>query len=69
MTKLHVVIIPNSSKNKLVSKGDIWKIKIAAPPEKGKANEELLKFLKKKLNIRAKIEKGSRSREKLLKIL
>lgn len=69
MSKLKVIITPNSSKNEIISKGEIWKIKIAAPPEKGKANEELLKFLKKSLKIKAKIVKGSKSREKLLEIL
>ena len=69
MPKLHVVITPNSSKNEVISKGEIWKIKIAAPPEKGKANEELLKFLKKEFKIKAKIVKGSKSREKVLEIL
>lgn len=69
MTKLRVVISPNSAKNEIVSKGDVWKIRISAPPEKGKANEELLKFLKKTLKIKAKIVKGSRSREKVLEIL
>jgi len=67
--KLRVNIIPNSSKNEIISKGKIWKIRIAAPPEKGKANEELLKFLKKTQKIRARIVKCSRSREKILEIL
>ena len=69
MTKQRAVVMPNSARNEVVSKGEIWKIKITAPPEKGKANEELLKFLKKNLGIKAKIVKGSKSREKILEIL
>jgi uncharacterized protein len=44
---LRVKVIPRSAKTEIVgtmSDGTL-KIKIAAPPEKGKANEELIHFL------------------------
>ena len=67
---LRVTVIPNASKNEIISnKNNILKIKLKAVPQKGKANEELLKFLKKELGIKARIVKGLTSREKLLEIL
>ena len=67
---LRVTVIPNASKNEIISnKNNILKVKLKAVPQKGKANEELLKFLKKELGIKARIVKGLTSREKLLEIL
>ena len=67
---MRVTVIPNASKNEIISnKNNILKIKLKAVPQKGKANEELLKFLKKELGIKARIVKGLTSREKLLEIL
>lgn len=70
--KYTVKIIPKSSKTEIIERGDDFlKIKLCAIPEKGKANEVLIKFLSKhfktaKSNIR--IIKGSKSREKTILI-
>jgi uncharacterized protein len=46
------LIKPNSAKNSIVGIfGDMIKVKICAPPEKGKANKELLEFLSALLKI------------------
>lgn len=46
-------IVPGSSRTSIEGVlDDMLKIKIAAPPEKGKANKELISFLAKKLNIK-----------------
>lgn len=77
---LRVKIIPRSPQNEII--GEIknflnsqnplpLKIKIKAPPEKGKANAELIKFLSLKLNLPQEnfsIVSGQTSRIKLLKI-
>jgi uncharacterized protein (TIGR00251 family) len=44
---LRVKVIPRSAKTEIVGPmaDGTLKIKIAAPPEKGKANEELIRFL------------------------
>lgn len=67
-----VKITPNSRMNRVVGfEEDILKIKIKAPPEKGKANKELINFLAKKLKIAKssiKILTGQTSRLKKLKI-
>lgn len=48
-------IVPGSSKTAVVGTlDDMIKIKVAAPPEKGKANQCLIAFLAKKLGLRKK---------------
>ena len=44
------------------------RISIKAAPEKGKANQELVKFLSKLLKKKVMIIKGLKNREKILKI-
>ncbi len=46
-------IVPGSSKTALAGMLDgMLKIKISAPPEKGKANQSLIEFLAKKLGVK-----------------
>lgn len=47
----------------------IYKIKVAAQPIRGKANEELLKYLRKTLNLSdAQIVSGGRDKVKLIRL-
>ncbi|HVT81811.1 MAG TPA: DUF167 domain-containing protein [Phycisphaerae bacterium] len=49
---LHVKVVPNSSRTALAGTlGDALKIKIAQPPESGKANRALLAYLAELLEI------------------
>ena len=67
---LKVKVTPNSAKTEIKStENGILKIALAAPPEKGKANKELLKFFKKEYDIKAVIKSGAASRKKVLEIL
>lgn len=63
--RLTVKVVPGSSRTEVVGAyGDMLKIKVAAPPEKGKANKALLEFLAKQLGIRKNelhIESGQTS--------
>jgi hypothetical protein len=67
-----VKITAGASKNEIVGKyGDALKIKIAAAPEKGKANGELIRFLAKKFNLpanRVRIVKGLSSPQKIIEV-
>jgi len=69
---LKVYLQPKSSKNEIVGAyRDGIKIKVTAPPVEGKANEVLIRFLAKELNVSPSsidILKGHHSREKTLKI-
>lgn len=50
---LRVKVIPKSSRTELaaVLPDGTWKVKVAAAPEKGKANQALCEFIAKKLNV------------------
>ena len=69
---INVKVKPNSSKNEIIRISDqIFNIKTTVSPEKGKANEAVIKLLSKyfktaKSNI--EIIAGKASREKLFKI-
>jgi uncharacterized protein (TIGR00251 family) len=72
-TYLRVKVIPKSSKNEMVeTMGDgTLKIRIAAPPEKGKANAELIRFLSQHLKVdktQISIISGKSDALKLIKI-
>ncbi len=76
MALIKVKVKPQASATKFkgildLNGGKILKIDVAAPPEKGKANEELIKFLAKKLKVQKgeiAIKSGATSREKQLEI-
>ena len=71
-SKLSVHVSPNASKNEIVSFEDgLLRVRIAAPPVKGKANAELVAFLAKALGLKKSqvtIVKGASSRDKLVSI-
>jgi uncharacterized protein len=50
---INVKVIPKSSKTELagVQPDGTWRVKVAAPPEKGKANQALCEFLAKHLGV------------------
>jgi uncharacterized protein (TIGR00251 family) len=69
---LKVYLQPKSSKNEIVGAyRDGIKVKVTAPPVEGKANEAVIRFLAKELNVSPsciEILKGHHSREKILRI-
>jgi uncharacterized protein (TIGR00251 family) len=68
--RISVRVIPNAPRNQVASQSDgVWKIKVAAPPQKGKANQELLEFLARKLALKRScvlLEKGQTARHKIV---
>jgi uncharacterized protein (TIGR00251 family) len=70
---LKIKVIPKSPKNEIVGQmaDGTLKIRIAAPPEKGRANEELRSFLAGQYNVPAAnvtILSGATSQTKLVRI-
>lgn len=73
---LRIKVIPKSAKNEITDimegpDGPTVKIRIKAAPEKGKANQELIKFLAKELDTpkdSIRIISGKTDQLKLLKI-
>jgi uncharacterized protein (TIGR00251 family) len=51
--RLSVKVVPKSSRNEIVEvqADGTWRIKIAAAPEKGKANAELCEFLAREFGV------------------
>jgi len=66
-------VVPGSSRTNISGLlGGMLKIKISAPPEKGKANQSLLKFLAKQLGVKGKdvnIISGQTSPVKQIQVL
>ncbi len=71
-TKISVKVQPNAGRNEIVGLVEgVWKIKIGAPPDKGKANKELLDFLSEVLNIRKdclNLVRGQTSHNKTIEV-
>ena len=67
-----VQVQPNASQNKITRfEQGVWYLKVAAPPIKGRANQELLKFLSDILGVSKSsltIEKGMTTKRKLIAI-
>ncbi|MDF2578090.1 MAG: hypothetical protein K0S74_1574 [Chlamydiales bacterium] len=70
---LSVKVIPQAHRNELIGwEQECLKVRIAAPPEKGKANDSLLRFLAAKLDVRLSqisIESGDTNKRKRLSIV
>lgn len=72
MINILVKVIPNAHKNSLEGYQEgVLKVRVHAPPDKGKANDELIAFLAKSLNLpksNLKIISGHSSRLKRIEI-
>jgi uncharacterized protein (TIGR00251 family) len=70
--RISVHVNPNARQNKVVGfQNGLLKVMIAAPPTRGKANQELLRFLSDLLRISKSnlaIEKGATSKKKTIAI-
>lgn len=70
--RLAVKVVPGSSRDQIVGwLGNALKIKVAAPPDKGRANEAVVELLAKKLGISPndiQIQSGHASPSKVLTI-
>ena len=69
---LTITVLPRGSQNQIISESDDHiKIKLTASPVKGKANQELIKFLAKKFKVaqsNIEIIKGLKARKKVVRI-
>jgi len=68
---IKVCVKPNAPKSEVVGMEDgCLVVRVGAPPERGKANKELLKILKKYFNAKkVEIVSGATSRTKVIKII
>lgn len=71
-TVIRVKVQPKASRNQILGfRGDALQVRVATPPERGKANEALVELLAAALGIarsKVRILKGHTSRDKLIAI-
>lgn len=72
MTTLVVKVTPKASRSEVVSwNGEVLKVRLKAVPEKGEANDELIRFLAEEFKVAKSlitIVRGHTSREKTVHI-
>ncbi len=62
-------VVPHSGRTELKEENGKLKLYLKAPPEKNKANLELVKFFKKEYELVVEIKLGAASRGKVLKVV
>ncbi len=69
-SRLAVKVTPNAGRNEITGfKDGVLQVKVAAPPDKGKANRELIEILAEKLEVKRSavlIVQGQTSRHKTI---
>ena len=72
MARISVTVSPGASRSELVGRhGDGWRARIAAPPERGRANEALCKLLAAALSVprsSIRVVAGQSARAKVIEI-
>ena len=70
--KISLHVHPNAARNEVVGFTEgVWRVRVAAPPTKGKATKELVSFLSRMLSLSQSsltIVKGHTSRDKVIAI-
>ena len=71
-TAIRVEVQPKAARSEILGfRGDVLHVKVTAPPEKGKANEALLKLLAEALGVprtRIRVLRGHTSRYKSIAV-
>jgi uncharacterized protein (TIGR00251 family) len=71
--RLHLRVSPGAGRSRLVGRhGDAWKLRVAAAPERGRANAEVVDLLAASLDLRrpdVRIVSGASSRDKTVEIV
>lgn len=65
-------IIPNAKFVKIEQQGNTLKVHLTAPPEKGKANEQLIEVLSEHFSVKKSsvvLVSGAKSRKKFVEII
>ena len=71
-TRLRVRVSPSARRTEIAGRhGDGWKVRVAAPPEDGRANEAVLRLLAERLGLPRRavaIVSGHTAREKVVEL-
>lgn len=69
---LGVRVVPGARASSLVGRhGDAWKVRVTAPPERGRANEAVLSLLAAALDVprgRLRVVAGATARDKVVEV-
>ena len=68
-SRISIKVIPNAKATALKDEHGALKLYLHAPPEKDKANKELIKFFKQEFKCRVEIVSGLKSRQKVLHVI
>ena len=72
MARISVTVSPGASRSELVGRhGDGWRARIAAPPERGRANDALCKLLADALDVPSRsvqVVAGQSARMKVVEV-
>jgi uncharacterized protein len=67
---IKIQVKPSAKKTEILEeRADFLKVAISAPAFEGRANRELIKFLKKTKGWKAEIVKGKTNKNKLIRII
>jgi uncharacterized protein (TIGR00251 family) len=70
--RLPVRVVPGARRSEVVGRlGEAWKVRIAAPPGRGRANDELVALLARTLRVprsSVRIARGHTTRQKLVEV-
>lgn len=72
MIRIALTVSPGAARSEIVGRhGDGWKVRVAAAPDRGRANDALVEFLAETLRLpqnRVRISSGYTSRRKLVEV-
>jgi hypothetical protein len=71
-TRLRLRVAPGAGRSEIVGRlGDAWKVRVTATPERGKANDAVLRLLAQRLDVAPSgltIVSGHASRDKVVEL-
>jgi uncharacterized protein (TIGR00251 family) len=70
--RLRLRVAPGARRSEIVGRyGDAWRVRVTAPPDRGRANDEVLQVLAEALDVRrrqVRLVAGASSRDKIVEL-
>ncbi|MBI3589160.1 MAG: DUF167 domain-containing protein [Candidatus Liptonbacteria bacterium] len=69
--EIKIRVINNAKKERIIKEGNIYKVYVSVPPEKGRANQRIIELVADFFKVRknqVKIKKGLKSKEKIIAV-
>ena len=68
-TRLRLRVSPGAGRAQIVGRhGDAWKVRVAEPPEDGRANDAVVRLVSNALGVPAELVSGFASRDKVVAV-